>query len=79
MIITDKVIEHYFPQKLIAFKSEYYKLFNFDMQPGTNNPVKGWRYRYIGKEISDERMKIINEYFRNHIVPKLEEDKHKLF
>jgi len=77
MIITTKIINHYFPPQLIGYKLEYFRLFDFEIKD--NSPVKGWKYRYIGKEIPDERMKIINEYFQAHIVPRLKNNTQTLF
>ena len=79
MIITERVIEHYFPRSINSFKSEYYRLFDFEMQEKIDAPVKGWRYRYIGKELSSERVKAINEYFQKKIAPKLKTDTNCLF
>lgn len=74
MIITTSVINHYFPQAINSFKGEYFRLFDFEMQQGNNSPVKGWKYKYIGKEIPEDRVKLINEYFQKNIVPKLKGD-----
>lgn len=79
MIITEKFINHYFPEKITNFKSEYFRLFDIEMQTGQDAPVKGWKWKYIGKELSDEQMTKINEYFSKHIVPKLRENKNVLF
>lgn len=79
MIITEKVIEHYFPRQITSFKSEYFRLFGFEMQSNIDSPVKGWRYRYIGMELSKERVKAINDYFQRKIIPKLKKDNNMLF
>ena len=79
MVITERFINHYFPESVKNFKSEYFRLFDFEMQSNIDAPVKGWKYLYIGKELSDERMKIINEYFNKNIAPKLRVDKNTLF
>ena len=79
MLITEKVMEHYFPQQINSFKSEYYRLFGFEMQSNIDSPVKGWRHKYIGKELSKERVRAINDYFQKYIVPKIKKDENVLF
>lgn len=74
MIITANFMNHYFPPELIGYKPEYFRLFGFEMQNNQSSPVKGWKWKYLGKEIPDERMKIINEYFQTYIVPRLKHD-----
>ena len=72
-------MEHYFPQQINSFKSEYYRLFGFEMQADRDCPMKGWRHRYVGMEISDERVRAINAYFQKYIVPKIKNDDNVLF
>ena len=49
------------------------------MQADRDCPMKGWRHRYVGMEISDERVRAINAYFQKYIVPKIKNDDNVLF
>ena len=79
MIISEKFINHYFPESIKNFKTEYFRLFDFEIQSNIDAPVKGWKYMYIGKELTDIQMKKINEYFIKYIAPKIRVNKNTLF
>ena len=66
MIITEKIINHYFPRGINAYKDEYFILFGLGKRP-----EKGWKYLLLGKELSEKQMEDIEDYFQNHIAPKL--------